>query len=113
MKDVIDNETFIISASKVDDNFLIDTLITQFDKDYNVVKNIKSNKIDINNFNWKIYNAEIFENQSKYKLKILEKNLIMIINVSKLYFLIFRHFQSMNYLFLKKIIIYLITQPLK
>ena len=73
MKDVIDNETFIISASKVDDNFLIDTLITQFDKDYNVVKNIKSNKIDINNFNWKIYNAEIFENQSKYKLKILEK----------------------------------------
>lgn len=74
IKDKILSDTYIISASKIDDNYLIDTLISQFDKDYNIVRNIKSEKININNFEWQIYNPEIFENGEKKKLELLKKN---------------------------------------
>ena len=72
-KDKILSDTYIISASKIDDNYLIDTLISQFDKDYNIVRNIKSEKININNFEWQIYNPEIFENGEK-KIRVIKKN---------------------------------------
>ena len=35
--------------------------ITEFDKDYKVIKNIKSNKIDVGNKEWLIYEAKIYE----------------------------------------------------
>ena len=35
--------------------------ITEFDKDYKVIKNIKSNKIDVGNMKWLIYEAKIYE----------------------------------------------------
>ena len=68
IKDKIDGKTFIINSSKIQDNFLIDSFITEFDKDYNVVRNIRSKKIDLMEKNWKIYNAKIYENND-YKVK--------------------------------------------
>ena len=47
IKDVVDEEIYIINASKINENILIDAFITQFDNQYNVIKNIKTNKIDI------------------------------------------------------------------
>ncbi|WP_440678465.1 LptF/LptG family permease [Candidatus Pelagibacter sp. HIMB1611] len=73
IKDKILNDTYIISASKIDDNYLIDTLISQFDENFNIVRNIKSKKINIKNFEWQIYNPEIFENEEKIKLNLLKK----------------------------------------
>ena len=73
IKDKILNDTYIISASKIDDNYLIDTLISQFDENFNIVRNIKSKKINIKDFEWQIYNPEIFENEEKIKLKLHKK----------------------------------------
>ena len=39
---------------------MIDNFITEFDKNYNVIKNIKSDKIDISDQNWIIHDAKIY-----------------------------------------------------
>ena len=67
IKDVVNESIFIINASKINENILSDAFITQFDKNFNVIKNIKSNKIDIQNNNWLIYEPIIFEENEKKK----------------------------------------------
>jgi lipopolysaccharide export system permease protein len=68
MKDVIDNQTSIINSSKIDNNFLTNTFITTFDDEFNLVKSLKSDKIDIQDNEWLIYDVTIFEeNISKKK----------------------------------------------
>jgi lipopolysaccharide export system permease protein len=62
IKDVVDNQTSIINSSKINNNFLVDTFITTFDEDYNLIRSLKSNKIDIRSNEWLIYNATIFKN---------------------------------------------------
>ena len=66
IRDVINNKVNIINASKIDKNFLIDSIITEFDEDFNVIRNIRSNKIDIENKEWLIYEPKIF-NDKTYK----------------------------------------------
>ena len=53
IKDKVGKSTLIINSRKIEQNYLIDTFITEFDEDYNVIKNIKSDKIDISNVVWK------------------------------------------------------------
>jgi lipopolysaccharide export system permease protein len=72
IKDRINGRTSIINASKIDKNFLIDTFITQFNSNYEVVRNIKSNKIDVKNFDWIIYDAKVFERQTSFNHPILK-----------------------------------------
>ena len=60
IRDKIDNKVLIVNSSKIDENYLIDNFITEFDKDYNVIRNIKSEKIDIKTNKWIIINPEIF-----------------------------------------------------
>ena len=73
IKDKIGEDTYIISASKIDENHLNDTLISQFDKNFNIIKNIRSERINIKEFEWLIYDAEIFENQRKEKFELIKK----------------------------------------
>ena len=61
IKDKIDGKVNIINASKIDNEFLIDTFITEFNENYEVIKNIYSEKINIKEKNWIAYNAKIFE----------------------------------------------------
>jgi len=49
IKDVVDNETSIINSSKIDNNFLTNTFITTFDKNFKLIRSLKSDKIDIKN----------------------------------------------------------------
>jgi lipopolysaccharide export system permease protein len=72
IKDIVDNEINIIHSSKVSQNFLSETFISTFDKNYQLVRNIQSNKIDIMNNKWQIYNAKVFENNSSKDVDILE-----------------------------------------
>ena len=74
IKDIKNNEISIITSSKIDKNFLTDTFITTFDKNYNLIRNIKSDKIDIKNNLWLIHNASIFENNVSKKTEIYEFN---------------------------------------
>ena len=64
IKDKINEQTYIINSSEIERNFLIDNFITEFDKDYNVIKNLRSEKIDISKKEWIIYNPKIFEKNS-------------------------------------------------
>ena len=68
IKDVVDESIFIINASKINNHTLSDAFITQFDKDFNVIKNIKANKINIKNNEWLIYNPIIFEENERKKI---------------------------------------------
>ena len=75
MKDVVGNQTSIINSSKIDNNFLTNTFITTFDEEYNLIRSLKSDKIDIKNNEWIIYDVTIFEdNLSKKSDKIKFKS---------------------------------------
>lgn len=67
IKDKIKNKILMINSSRFEDKFLIGTFITEFDNDYNVVRNIQSNKIDISENNWVIYDAKIFK-KNQYEI---------------------------------------------
>jgi lipopolysaccharide export system permease protein len=71
IKDVVDDQTSIINSSNIDGNFLNNTFITTFDKNFNLIKSIKSDKIDIINNEWLIYNATIFENNVSRKSDLI------------------------------------------
>ena len=70
IKDSNDNKTNIINAAKIENTFLIDASITEFNKNYEVIRHIKSPRIDISNNNWLIFNANTYKgnNKSTYDL---------------------------------------------
>ena len=72
IKDMINGEISIINSSQIDENFLTDTFITSFDKNFNIIRNIKSEKIDIKSKKWLIHEATIFENNASKKVELLE-----------------------------------------
>ena len=67
IKDEIDEKILVINSSKIEENFLKDNFITEFDKNYNIIRNIKSEKIDITTKNWIIYNVRVYNNNN-YKI---------------------------------------------
>ncbi len=73
IKDIINSEIRIVNASKIDNDFLIDVFISEFDQNYDLKRNINSEKVNIQNNEWLIYNPKIYENnevQSVESLKI-------------------------------------------
>ena len=68
IKDVVGENILIINASKINENILSDAFITEFDKKFNVKRNIQANKIDININDWVIYEPVIFEGNERNKL---------------------------------------------
>ena len=65
IKDLVDERILIIHAEKIEQNHLIDSYISEFNKDFEIIKNIVGKKIDISNKEWKIFDAEIYENNEK------------------------------------------------
>ena len=74
IKDIIDEKIYIINSSKIDNNFLINSFITEFDNKFNVKRNIKSKRIDISKKNWIIYDATIYNNNNYEVKKTLNLN---------------------------------------
>ena len=72
IKDIIDNKIKIINASKIDNNYLLDVFITEFDLNYNVLRNIKSEKVDTINKKWIVYNNKVFINNEQLELSELK-----------------------------------------
>jgi len=60
IKDKIDNNTLIINASRIEPDFLINTFISIFDENFRIIKNIQSDKVNIKENEWIIYDANIF-----------------------------------------------------
>ena len=61
IKDKIDNKVIITNASAIDQNFLNNIFITEFDENFNVIRNIKSKKVDISSDVWQILDAKIYD----------------------------------------------------
>ena len=62
----------MINASSFNNNKLINTYISEFDKNYEIIRNIKSEVIDITNKEWIINDAEIYVQNNKEIDKILK-----------------------------------------
>ena len=60
IKDIYNENILMINASSFNENQLLDTYISEFDKNFQIIRNIKSQKIDITNKEWIIKNAEIY-----------------------------------------------------
>ena len=76
IKDKIDNKIIITNSSSVDGNYLYNSFISEFDEDFNVIRNIDSAKIDISNKQWKVFKPKIYK-KNEYKneeLIILNSN---------------------------------------
>ncbi len=76
IKDKIGKSTLVINSSKIEKNFLIDAFVSEFDDNYEVIRNISSEKINIKNYEWIIYDAKIFKGNfiSNEKKLILKSN---------------------------------------
>jgi lipopolysaccharide export system permease protein len=72
IKDEIDEKIYIVNSSKIENNFLINNFITEFNKKFEVVRNIQSERIDIKENKWKIYNAKIYDENNYEIEKVLE-----------------------------------------
>ena len=71
IKDEINEKILIINSKEIDDNYLLNNSITEFDKDFVLLKVIESPKIDIKTYEWKIkdpiisVNNQTIENQNE------------------------------------------------
>ena len=75
LKDEINDNTLIIKAEYIKNNFLIDVIINEFNQNFDLNKTIQSNKIDIENKQWILENPKITDNNISSQLseKILFK----------------------------------------
>ncbi len=74
IKDEIDGKINIVNANKVDNQFLINVSITQFNKDFEINNIINTDKVDISSKKWKIFNPLIVTNNQSESLNEMEMN---------------------------------------
>ena len=72
IKDIYNENILMINASSFNNNELLNTYISEFDKNFQIIRNIKSQKIDITDKEWIIENAEIYIQNSKKIQKSLK-----------------------------------------
>jgi lipopolysaccharide export system permease protein len=65
IKDIHDEKTLIINAGQINQNELLDAYISEFNQDYEIIRNIKSKKIDISDKEWIIKTPEIYIQNNK------------------------------------------------
>ena len=101
IKDNLNDGTIIINADKIDGKFLVNSSITKFDKDFKMEQNIISKKINIENYNWELFDAIITDlnNDSKKYEKITLKSNFDLERISNL----FSDLSSLTYLELLKL----------
>ena len=74
IKDEIKDEIYIINGAEKKDPFLEDVFISKFDKNFDLIENIFTRKIDITNNEWVIKDPILFKNNRQIQL---EKTLIL------------------------------------
>ena len=74
IKNTINDKITIVNASKIDNNFLLDVFITEFDKNYNVERNIISEKVDTSRKQWLVFNPKVYQNNEQYDFENLKIN---------------------------------------
>ena len=72
IKDIYNENILMINASSFNNNELQNTYISEFNKNFEILRNIKSQKIDITNKEWIIKDAEIYIQNNKEIVKTLK-----------------------------------------
>ena len=72
IKDIYNENILMINASSFNNNELLNAYISEFDKNFEIKRNIKSKKINIRNKEWIIEEAEIYEQNNKEIVKNLK-----------------------------------------
>ena len=72
VRDRVQDKILIVNSSKINGNTLIDNFITEFDNKYNVIRNIKSNEINIKENLWIVLEPEIYVNNISEKKNKIE-----------------------------------------
>jgi lipopolysaccharide export system permease protein len=73
IKDEIDGKKIIVKSKSFNQNYLLDNIINEFDDKFQLIRTIKSDKIDIEAVNWKIFNPIITLDDNR---KYLEETMI-------------------------------------
>ena len=73
IKDKVNNKTIITNSSSIEGSYLINNFITEFDDNFNIIRNIQSDKIDITEDEWEVFNPKIYE-KNNY---ILESEIVL------------------------------------
>ena len=92
LKDEIDNKIFIVNADSIENNFLKFVSIVELSSDFDLIRNIEAEKVDIKDAKWKIINAKMhYKNQTSIEKELyitthfnLEKINNMFSNLSSL-----------------------------
>jgi lipopolysaccharide export system permease protein len=71
IKDNIDGKIKIINASKIDGEFLVEASITELDEEFSVKRHIETEKIDISNNKWLVFNPKIFSSNEKNEFDLI------------------------------------------
>ena len=71
IKDEVDGRSNIINAEKIQKSFLLNVTISQFDGNFEIVQNIKSERVNIKNKNWVLENPIISKNNNNFQEKQL------------------------------------------
>ena len=74
IKDEINNKIYISNASIIDNEFLYDVTISEFDKNFDLIQIIKSKKVDISLKKWVVFNPVISKNNNS---TIYSENIIL------------------------------------
>ena len=96
IKDEIDHRIYIISAQKIENNFLKEVSISEFNKQFDLIQTFLSDKVDVSNMEWIILKPTISKNNQNNKL---DKNIKIKthFNLKKINGL-FRNLSSLNIL---------------
>ena len=74
IKDEVDEIISITNAVKINENFLMDVSIVQFDTKYNLLQSIDSEKINIQNKTWVLKNATISKDNTRQEVALMKLN---------------------------------------
>ena len=74
IKDKIDGKTLIINSNKIENNHLVETFISEFDDNFKNIRNIQSDKINIESNEWLIKDATVYNQNISSKVKNLKIN---------------------------------------
>ena len=74
IKDEIDNKIYIINAAMINNQYLYEASIAEFNIEFELMHILKTEKIDISNKNWKIFSPVIFKNNKS----VLSKSTIFL-----------------------------------
>ena len=62
IKDYVEKKKIIVNADRIDENFLINVNISEFDNDFNLIQIVTSEKIDIKSNNWRLIKPKFVRN---------------------------------------------------